>query len=44
MRDGLGAVANPTQAMMWLQRAAEAGHVLAQVALGFCYLAGDNLM
>ena len=37
-QNGLGLVANETQAFAWLQRAAEQNHGLAQHGLGCCYL------
>ena len=41
-QNGLGLVANETQAFAWLQQAAEQNHGLAQHGLGCCYLAGQG--
>ena len=42
LQNGLGHVANETQAFTWLQQAAEQNHGLAQHSLGCCYLTGHG--
>jgi hypothetical protein len=38
-----GAAKNPGEAAKWYRRAAEQGHVLAQVGLGYAYAQGDGV-